>query len=432
MANGHRGLLILTLAAGAAAAGTGCSAQRAEPVRLLRTEDFVAPSAASMKAASDQAPEGVDQTPLVQEDQSAGTAAPQVAFRNEPELLDIGLSVGPAVPEAAALAAERPVLIDAKVGEINGRPIRAQEIFDDIGARLAAGRRQPNMSRAQWMEESTRLIREWLELALIDELLQAEARASLRPEQQMGLRHMVQDWSENVRRESGGSRAAAERQAQEQNKTIRQMERERESMILIGYQLDERIRKRVRVSWKDVRLYYERNAEAYNPPARARYRIIRVPRANAQALARVQQMLDSGTPFATVAAAPENTFRREEGGLRTPDILFTGEYASAAIDLAPQLADAARKLAPGQWTVQPVQQGDHATWIFLEQIVRESRPLSDRDVQLEIAARLNRTAVDTERRAYIERLKERASFTDLDEMARRLAEIAAERYWPRS
>jgi hypothetical protein len=423
MAKMDRGVLVLVLVAGAAA--VGCSAQRSEPARLLRTEDFIDPATSGSVA---RAP-----VPLEQGMVPAGGEAlpPPTLAQEEPAVLDVSLSVGPAVPQVFASAAERPVLVDAKVGEINGRPIRAQEVFDVIGARLAAGRQQRNASRAQWLDDSTKLIRDWLEATLIDELLQAEARASLRPEQQMGLRHMVQDWSENVRRESGGSRAAAERLAQEQNKTIRQMERERESVILIGYQLDEKIRKRVRVSWKDVRLYYERNADAYNPPARARYRIIRVPRANAEAVARVQQMLDAGTPFATVAAMPENTFRRDEGGLRTPDVQFTGEYATAEIDLAPALVQAARRLEPGQWTAQPVEQGDHQTWIFLEQIVRQNRPLSDRDVQLEIAARLNNTAVNTERAAYIERLKQRASFTDLDEMARRLAEIAAERYWPR-
>jgi hypothetical protein len=426
MAKGNRIALALVLAAGIAAASGGCSTGRAESARLLRTQDFLADRSAASAPAETPRPAAVA---------AASPAAVQVPPTPAPvpsEELDVALTIGPAVPAAQASQVERPLLIDAKVGEINGRPIRAQDVFLDVGPRIAAMRNERNMTRSKWVEDSTRLIREWLELALIDELLQAEARASLRPEQQMGLRHMVQDWSENVRRESGGSRAAAERRAQEQNKTIRQMERERETMLLIGYQIQERIRSRVRVSWKDVRLFYERNADVYNPPARARYRIIRVPRASSESVAAVQRMLESGTPFATVAATPENTFRREDGGLRTPDVQFTGAYGSAQLDLAPALAEAARKLTPGTWTAQPIEQGDHVTWIFLEQIIRQSRPLSDRDVQIEIANRLNRTAVNAEQAAYIERLKQRASFTDLDEMARRLAEIAAERYWPRS
>ena len=81
--------------------------------------------------------------------------------------------------------------------------------------------------------------------------------------------------------------------------------------------------------------------------------------------------------------------------------------------------------------VTPVDFSGKKTWVYLESIERKTQPLSDPDVQLSIATRLNSAAFDAEKRAYINRLKTRATFSDIEVMSTRLAEIAGQRYWPK-
>lgn len=433
MANGFRITVIASVAglAVSMAGLIGCASRQDEPARLLRTEDFLADRESSRAVAQSPVPLE-DQPPTAPPERTADrppSPAPQ-----EPRDI-IAVPGAPLLSPAAAQPVESPVLINAKVGEINGRPVMAAEILDISAPRLRQVALEPGMTRQRWIAEAYRDVRTQLEFLLRDELLHAEALASLKPEQKIGLRYMVQEMTENVRRQSGGSLAAAQRRLQEtENQTIQQAQRTRQTRLLIDYQLQEKIRKRVRVSWKDVRLYYERNFEQFNPPAIARIRMIRVPAGDEAAVARVKEELAAGRPFAQVATLPENTFNPERGGLRESPLLIAGSLATADLDLPDALADALRGLTVGTYNVEPVdflgRRGTDKAWVFLESIEQRRRPLSDRDVQREIAEHLSRTQLDREVQLHIERLRERASFTDLDEMARRLVEIAIERYWP--
>jgi hypothetical protein len=433
MANGSRGVVVLASLCAVAGMLGGCGGLRSEQVMLLRTEDFIGDREASRVLA---------QSPVPTEHAAPREPVPEGALGEMvEEVADVGLAVGAPAIRSDAVAVERPILIDAKIGEINGRPVRVQEILNDFGLerRLIAEARERDVTRSQWLEIVRHQIALQLESLLQNELLRAEALASLKPEQRMGLRYMVQEMSENLRREHGGSRAAAERRLREvyENKSLHQVEREREAAILVIYQIEEKIKRRVRVSWKDVRLYYERNADLYNPPSEARVRMIRVPADNTEGVEKVRAALQQeDADFAAIAAWPENTYNARTSGLVPQPYTFKGELANAEIDLVEPLASALRGLEAGRHTIEPVEfrrdrGGSDMTWIFLESIRDRRRPLSDRDVQREIADMLTRMQQDAEIQRHIDRLKERASFTDVVDMTQRLVEIAAERYWPR-
>ena len=139
-----------------------------------------------------------------------------------------------------------------------------------------------------------------------------------------------------------------------------------------------------------------------------------MPGSDTEGIAKVQAALDAGEPFEKVAGQEPNTFHPEDGGMGSPmgDRTFTGDYATATLNLMPPLERA-------------------AAWLYLESISQKSRPLSDRDVQLEIAKTLSTDAESVEKQNYIEHLKKRASFSDMDAMVKTLVEAAAERYWPK-
>jgi hypothetical protein len=269
---------------------------------------------------------------------------------------------------------------------------------------------------------------------LNDELLESEARASLKPAQKQGLQYLVQEAGENYRRDAGGSRPAAERRLQESAaqsgvSSEQQYLRKQESTMLLEYQLDERVRKRVNVSWKDVRLYYERNYDKFNPPPVARFRIIRVPANKPDDVSTIQGALDRGEPFSKVASMSENVYRPDAGGL-LDDKPFAGDFAAAKFNMPPVLETAAHQLTSGSFTKEPVDFARDKAWICLDSIVRVNRPLSDQNVQIEIFRTLSIKGMEAEHQRYMEHLRERASFTGFGPMIQALMDAAAERYWP--
>jgi hypothetical protein len=447
----------LGLAVCATAALPGCGLQKgAQPQTVLRTEDFIAdptttptelrparaptlaaaPPAVTAIGASDQG-EPLGDAPAITPEEARSGVGEVVLEPGDPHL---GVS---------AEAAEPPVLVDAKVGEINGRAIRVGDVLDEnMGSRLAEkartrelttddritmarmgyaeSARAATITRAVWLDFASALIKAYLAEQLQSELLEAEGRASLtKPEQQMGLRYMVQEFSEEARRAEGGSRAALARQ---EGKSQEQIRRQQESLVLARYQYQREIEKRVRVSWKDIQVYYERHVDDFNPPPAASFRMIRVPTADAAAVEKISAALAApGARFEDVARLPENRSNGASGGLEGPK-RFTGEYAEGRFYAEP-LNTAARGLTAGQWA-GPLQLGSDTYWLYLEAIRQINRPLTDRDVQLEIADILTRSARDAAAEAYFGRLMERASYSDTDEMTRKLVAIAAARYWP--
>jgi hypothetical protein len=455
----------------AAAAGlSACALQKNPSATVLRSEDFIADPTAAPTAQAPAPAETPDDTDFfVAQDEPPFSLALDQAPPPAPPITSTAVAPPP-LPRPHALSAHddaydlaaipgepilsgptpapaaSPILIDAKLGELNGRPVRVQELMDELGPRLATKARERRFTREEWeflrLAPQTRAITrdEWLLFArasftskleglLEDELLQAEARASLRPEQQQGLRYMVQEFGQQERRRHGGSQAELSRSLREgaEPKTEQQLRREREAAILIGYQIDERIRKRIRVSWKDVRLFYERNFEAFNPPATATFRMIQVPASDPEALDRVETALRAGAPFEEVARSLDNRHDRENAGFWGA-LQFSGDYAQATLFNEP-LNSAARALTPGAWA-GPLDFAGTKAFLFLEKVDQRSRPLSNPHVQLALANALNQQAFDHERRKYIGRLKDRASYSPIDEMAARLTQIAASRFWP--
>jgi len=436
---------VMWMVAGGVLALGGCALQKKAPTaRVLKTEEFV----------SD--PTTMPQEPVLASEIAlpAAASAPVVTAATASEgVFDVSARIGKPEDSGEAPKAAGPVqIVDAKVGEINGRPVRVDDVLGELGPRLAASARSKRFSREEWslllfpaepdpnqenkavrrdewMDFATKLVALRLNADLENQLLAEEARASLKPEQKQGLKYLVEQATEEERRKAGGSEAEFQRQLREKNLSQRDFEKTRESVMLIGYQLSEKLRKRIRTSWKDVRLYYERNSKVYNPPPVAKFRLIQVPADQAAEIADVQTRLDAGEPFATVARLPINTYGAKDGG-KYPDQKFEGEFAAAKFfpgDLNAQ----AVKLQPGEFTRPPIDFSGKKTWVFLEAIDRRSQPLSDPDVQLTIAMRLDNAAFDAEKRAYIGRLKSRATFSDIEMMSARLAEIAGQRYWPK-
>jgi hypothetical protein len=299
--------------------------KKAPTARVLKTEEFV----------SD--PTTMPQEPVLASEIAlpAAASAPVVTAATASEgVFDVSARIGK--PEDRGKSQGRgPVqIVDAKVGEINGRPVRVDDVLGELGPRLAASARSKRFSREEWslllfpaepdpnqenkavrrdewMDFATKLVALRLNADLENQLLAEEARASLKPEQKQGLKYLVEQATERSAAKAGGSEAEFQRQLREKNLSQRDFEKTRESVMLIGYQLSEKLRKRIRTSWKDVRLYYERNSKVYNPPPVAKFRLIQVPADQAAEIADVQTRLGRGRALRNGCTTADQHVRRE-------------------------------------------------------------------------------------------------------------------------
>lgn len=341
------------------------------------------------------------------------------------------VSVGaPPVPEGEppTVASE---FLDGKVGDINGKPIFAAALLDDLAPRLIARarelapRRNAAEVRSAWRRDATVAVGEKLEGLLRDELLRAEALSSLTPEQKQGLRAFMDNLRGDVLSRYRGSRAQANQQLLgTQGLTLDEYIRQQEQSTLIQYQIQNQIRKRVHVSWRDIVQEYERRPEVFNPDPRATFRLVQVSASDEAARAAVAAALGEGRSFADLAVSEVNRYKASEGGLEVRPL--RGEFARGEYFGQAALNDAARALSPGQ-TAGPIEAGTAVFWVHLESIESGgAKPLYDMQLGIEDSLKSERTS----RRfvGYIDRLRERASFTEFEIMLARLVQIAEARF----
>src|SRR5690606_15074926 len=121
------------------------------------------------------------------------------------------------------------------------------------------------------------IIQPRLDGIIADELLRAEALAALTPAQRQGLRSFLTGFRRDLLSENLGSEQLARRRLEESSgRSLDEALREKETDTLISLALFRQINRKVNVSWRDIRQRYERDANVYNPPPTARFRMIRV------------------------------------------------------------------------------------------------------------------------------------------------------------
>jgi hypothetical protein len=343
----------------------------------------------------------------------------------------------PPAPNLTTVGA--PLIIDSKVGDINGRAIYASAFLEDMGARMRAKaiefgketkarRMNPVEARAEaraaWEDLVKKIINIKLENELETELLRAEAAASFTPEQKQGFVYFMQSVQRDLYSDNRGSRSiAGEKLNAEDGQTIDEYLKNRELRELVGFQLARKVYRRINISWRDIQLEYDKRTELYSPPPKATFRLI-LP-ADGVTPESIEARLKAGESFATLAQDPKvNSYLVDKGGVE--ERTFSTSQAEANLFGPPDVNAAARTLKPGEWA-GPLKAGRGTAFVMLETL--EISPSELYDLQIKIEDALRRRKGDLARERYIERLKERASFTSLQDMTDALAEFAVRRYF---
>lgn len=374
-------------------------------VQIIEPEDFVPSVAAEQSPSEPWTPDSY--TPP--------------AYDSYPSIVSV--RPGPPTPEPSnALPVEAPVLVESKIGDINGKPIYASSFLEPLADRLRAEAIQ--MSAERWEPFAKQQIERRLEVIITDELLRAEALSRLTPEQKQGFRAFLDAMNRERISQAGGSRALAGRRLTEKEGISEdEFIRRREQEALIRNTLIREINSRVNISWRDIRQRYQRDWNLYNPPPSATLRLIRIPTADTADVQAVNDALAAGTPFAQVALASATNYKPDQGGL--DQFPLEGSYEQTEFYGSTTLNEKACSLKPGEWT-GPFEMGAQTAWLKLEEITTES--VSIYDAQLAINDQLLAERRNEELARFLDRLEERASFTSLAQMRDQLFEIAQARY----
>jgi len=338
-----------------------------------------------------------------------------------------------AASDARAAAAREPAGIwpvDALVGQINGRPVFADDFLEPISDQLK--RCVANPDRVVGREQFLAVVKSWFKRTVDSELVVAEAESQLSPEQQQGLLAWLKSIQEETIAERGGSRAAAEESLQaEGTQSLDEFMRERRDFSLAMRLLNQRLEPRSIVSWREVEQAYERDRKLFNPPKQLKLGRMRFDTvAEADKIERVKALAAEGKSFSQVAKELgvadgglwQSTDLPEQGieGLPLSDAIkariggFEGNGAGGGIDRI----------------TEPLLSRDFTIWYAVLAVeTPPSRPIYDRDVQLGLYAQLRDVRRSIEQQRYIGTLRSRWVTDDIGEMEERLVAFALERYW---
>jgi hypothetical protein len=313
--------------------------------------------------------------------------------------------------------------VESLVGQVNGRPIYAEEFFEPIEDQLrviAAG-----ADRAQARRTLETFVVQRFKATVDSELVVAEAESKLSPEQQAGLFAWLRSLQEETIAERGGIRASAEASLEaEEGGSIEDFLRITRDTQLARRLLNERIEPRAIVSWRDVEQEYERRRSEFNPRPQIRVGRIRLSvSADAASIDRVKAWVAEGKDFAAIAAElkiPDgglwNTFELPENGI-------------AGLEFSDAIKSRLEGLEEGAVS-RPLESRDFVSWFaVIDMETPKARSIYDPEVQLAIEDELRARRRIIERERYFESLRSRWVTDDISRIERKLIDIALQRYW---
>ena len=314
------------------------------------------------------------------------------------------------------------VIVDSLVGEVNGRPIFADEFLALIDDRLLQVAKQTTgVQRVQAFESIIRRnLREWVR----NELILADAEFALTEQEQQGLFAFMRSLKERVIREEGrGTRYEAEQKLRGEAGAgdIEEYLGRQRDYILIDQLRRQKIAPRIVVSQRDIEQEYQRRYQEFNPPPRVTLaKITLETESQADLIEQLSQRLTSGEAFSAIA---------EDLGVPNGGVWDTFDMGSGGItDI--EVADAVKSrlegLGEGQ-TTDPFVVRDSTIWLHVQKVERQpARSLFDVQRQLADDIQMRRSNEEWDR--YVRSLFAKGIYDELQDMADRLLEIALQRY----
>ncbi len=326
---------------------------------------------------------------------------------------DLSTSVGAPGRDNTPRTGER-VVMDRVVGQVNGKPIYAEQFYRDSERRWRE--ESKTKSQREWANDLSEYTQATLYRTIREELLLAEFRSSLTQQQKAGVLSFVEGLRKEEIRLAGGSEAAARRKfLEEQGIDLDEGIKNKAEREFIFQQLRSSIGRRVQVSSRDIELYYNRNIRQFKPLPVYVFRQVFTEKDNE---ARVAELTDI---FSSDAPVPESL------GIVSRVELDEGGVENASFFSAEWLNEHARTLRPGE-SAGPIERGDNLWWLHLDAI--EQGPQLDLyDVQLQIEQAIRTQRFGEEESRYFEKLLERSNVSEINTMIEKLMDYAIARLY---
>jgi hypothetical protein len=423
--------LLRALAAAGAVAALSCCVASKEDARAIRDVDVRAFSNPAAGAGIE-----VVATPM------EAVQPPSVREVTETEVMADGTAITRRSTEVAAVnpatnteqvdvmdGGETPVLrvgqrwpVESLIGQINGRPIFAEEVFSRVEAEVMLAAQNPNPEQARAGVDAT--VRRAFRQQVESELILAEAESRMSPEMKQGLLGWLRDLQETTIAQRGGNRAAAEDALRDEMRmSVEEFVEFRKNTELTRDILRRKVEPRVVVSWRDVeRLYAQRQASyAPNPEMRlGRIRLVKEGQQDKIELA--TRMLAEGKPFVEVARA---VGAEKDGFWRS---VPTQDGQMNVSDLTDDLQAVLRPLKPGEVSA-PFEQRSSVSWFTVLGVdAQQGISIFDPDLQLALRGELQAVQERYEQARYIQSLQKRWLGASITRMEMRLVQMARERY----
>ncbi len=305
-------------------------------------------------------------------------------------------------------------VVDAMVGQINGRALYAGAVLGVMDEQLTALGK--NVSGREFDRLAMELIAARLRGMILDQLILGEAERDLNENERMGLRFMLKEERGKMLRLYGqGSPELADRTLQDRTgKGLEETLREFRQQVVVERYMRQKFWPKVNVLRKDVERAYKERHEEFNPQASWTIHLIRV-KVGADAN-RIEARLQAGEDFLTVAKDPGNRMRLKEEGMEVKE---NGLNVEALNEVLPTLKE-------GEYSSR-IDANGYAYWVYVEKIVGgQAKPL--REVFAQIERDLKEQQFHRETLKFREELFRSGNFAPLDEMLEAVYHVAKSRY----
>ena len=344
----------------------------------------------------------------------------------------------PETEEDAATLKGKGEVVDLLVGQINGRPIYADEVFKPIDARLRAAARKvrDKQETPRWFDdEAAKAIMRRLSDMISSEVYLSEAEASLPEDQRLQTLDYFKQLIRNdtISRHGRGSVEQADRWTRDNfNMSLDQYVEDQVRSGMISREVHSEVISNITVSWREIVSAYYRQYDRFHPKPLATIRILTIPNVREEPRKTVEAMIAEGKSITDILESGKIRpvfFRASKGEVKVALDKDSSEtnYFPEVPDLAP-FNEALKQAKPGD-TLGPIEfnDGRGVGWVTLVSI--EQRPV----VSLYDAQQVLRQEIMEKKRLrefdrFEKSLITSKNYTDMRSMASILLEIARERY----
>jgi len=316
-----------------------------------------------------------------------------------------------------------PVIVESLVGQVNGRPIFANEVLGPISDQLLILSEETKLDITAFKNVAKRHIANQMQTIVRSELLLSEAKSGMTAAEQRGLFAYIERVREDLTSTAGGSQSAVTRQLlDEEGQTVDEYLDSKQQQTLIRQVLQDEVAPHVQITWRDILREWELLKAEFNSPAVVTLGMIRISsEAPEEEIALISSSFDAGASFKTVATS----LGLPDGGRW--DSFELGKGGMAEIDVADAIKSHIVNLEAGE-IVGPITLGSSQYWFSVLDFKKATYgTIWEPQIQINLRKYLynRQTAIEEDR--FLERIFAEGSYDEFNSMVDRILYVAVTR-----